>query len=759
MAVRALIAGGGTGGLATAIALRKVGIEPLVLEQASAFTAIGAGLGLYANAMKALTYLGADAYWRQTAAPIDVAEQRGLGDDALITASSLDLQAAKYGERYICGHRADLMASLLRALPPECVRTGSRVVAFEETASDVRVELAGGEELRGDLLVGADGLRSRIRTLLMGEREARATGVVVWRGLIPRAIVPERYDAKIMSWLGPHRHALLYPLRQAGHPDSVYSLSAFVPATEVHRESWTASGDLADLHASLADASPAIHELLGLMDQSLITGIYFRDPLETWGSDRVVLLGDAAHPAPPSAGQGAGMALEDAVMLAACLRRAGAGHEPAALREYAFRRRPRTTRMLLSSRVNLSNSQTSDPVQVRARDGYYRGLRRLSPAGPPMQEWLLGHDPVAAAEQSPAEFGRSLVVPGSPMRRPESRRAYHLWRGALTGEQRAAGWLGERRGYAEFLPRALSRAAGDGPAATLSCDGTQALRVGRPGPDGPAVLHLHGGGYVMGSAELAAPLAGRLAAAVGGWSLVPDYRLAPEYPFPAALHDALAAYRWLARECPRAPILVSGECAGGGLALALALALRDAADPAIPRPAGVHVVSPFCDLAPSAESLDAADADPWLNRIALLQLAACYIHDADPGDALVSPARADLAGLPPLLIQAAEPEALFPAARLLADRARAAGVPVTFSPVADSVHSFILFDFLPEAGRAVAEFAAWAGKGTVRSGKSRSFLSNGPWFHLVVNRLARPAGSRSTGRSAGTARPRRRACA
>jgi salicylate hydroxylase len=716
--VRVLIAGGGTGGLAAAIALRKAGIEPLVLEQAPAFTAIGAGLGLYANAMKALTYLGADAYWRQTAAPIDVAEQRGLGDDDLITSSSLDLQAAKYGERYICGHRADLMASLLRALPPECVRTGSRVVGYEETPGDVRVELAGGEELRGDLLVGADGLRSQIRTLLMGEREARATGVVVWRGLIPRARVPERYDAKIMSWLGPHRHALLYPLRHAGHPDSVYSLSAFVPATEVHRESWTASGDLADLHASLADASPAIHELLGLMDRSLITGIYFRDPLETWGSDRVVLLGDAAHPAPPSAGQGAGMALEDAVMLAACLRRAGTGNERAALREYAFRRQPRTTRMLLSSRVNLRNSQTSDPVQVRARDGYYRGLRRLSPAGPPMQEWLLGHDPVAAAEQSPAEFERNLVVPGNPMRRSESRRAYDLWLGALTGEHRAAGWLGERRGYAEFLRRTLPRAAGDGPTAALSCDGTPALRVGRPRPDdAPAVLHLHGGGYVMGSAELAAPLAGRLAEAVGGWSLVPDYRLAPEHPFPAALDDALAAYRWLAREYPRAPILVSGECAGGGLALALAVALRDAAEPASRRPAGVHVVSPFCDLAPPAAGHGAAaDSDPWLNRIALLQLAACYLHDTDPGEALVSPSRADLSGLPPLLIQAAEPEALFPGARRLADRARAAGVPVTFSPVADSVHSFILFDFLPEAGHAVAEFADWTGKVTVRSG-------------------------------------------
>jgi salicylate hydroxylase len=721
--VRVIIAGGGTGGLASAIALRKAGIEPLVLEQAPAFTAIGAGLGLYANAMKALTYLGADTYWRQTAARIDVSEQRGLGDDELITSSSLEPRAAKYGEPYYCGHRADLLTSLLTALPPECVRTGSRVVAFAETPRDVRVELADGEEVRGDVLIGADGLRSATRQLLMGEREARFTGVVVWRGLIPREKVPRRYDGKIMAWFGPRRHVLLYPLRHDKHPDSVYSLSAFVPATEVHRESWTASGDLADLRASLADACPALRDLLDLTDKALITGIYFRDPLESWGSDRVVLLGDAAHPAPPSAGQGAGMALEDAVMLAACLERAGTGNEQAGLREYTFRRKARTTRMLESSRVNLRNSQTSDPVQVRARNGYYRGLERLSPAGPPMQEWLLAHEPVAAAVRSPAEFEQSLAAAGNPLRRAEARRAFDLWRTALTGEHRAAGWLGERRGYAEFVRGTLHPADGSGPAATADCDGTRALRVGQvpAAADSPApvVLHLHGGGYVMGSAELAAPLARRLAEAAGGWALMPDYRLAPEHPFPAALDDTLAAYRWLAREYPRAPIIVSGEDAGGGLALSLALALRgdlapgdlapgDRREPASRLPAGLHVVSPFCDLALSADQLSpAADSDPWRGRIALIQQAACYVQDTDPAQALVSPLRADLSGLPPLLIQAAEPEALFAGAARLADRARGAGLTVTFSPVADSVHSFILFDFLPEAGRALAEFAAF----------------------------------------------------
>jgi salicylate hydroxylase len=333
-----------------------------------------------------------------------------------------------------------------------------------------------------------------------------------------------------------------------------------------------------------------------------------------------------------------------------------------------------------------------------------------------MQEWLLAHDPVTAALQSAAEFERSREVPGNPMRRPQARRAWDLWRTALTVEHRSTGWLGERAGYAEFVRRELHPAGVSGLAVGVSCDGTPALQVGRPPSDpgsrAPVVLHLHGGGYTMGSAELSVPLAARLAEAAGGWSLVPDYRLAPEHPFPAALDDVLACYRWLARQYPRAPIFVSGECAGGGLALGLALALRDAAaqgdGPGSRMPAGIHVVSPFCDLALSAENISpAADADPWLNRIALIQLAACYIHDTDPGQALVSPSRADLSGLPPLLIQAAEPEALFADAERLAASAREAGVPVTFSPVADSVHSFILFDFLPETDHSLAEFAAF----------------------------------------------------
>jgi salicylate hydroxylase len=291
------------------------------------------------------------------------------------------------------------------------------------------------------------------------------------------------------------------------------------------------------------------------------------------------------------------------------------------------------------------------------------------------------------------------------LRRAEARRAFDAWQGALTLEHRANGWLGEREGYAEFMTRecpprqALTSEA-------IDCDGVGALRVtpaAGADPHGLAVLHLHGGGYTMGSAASSTALAGRLAEALGGWALVPDYGLAPEHPFPGALEDVLCAYLWLAREHPGARIVVTGECAGGGLAISLALALRERGEA---QPSAIHVVSPFCDLAVSERGFDFESAtDPWLDRVFAVQLAASYAQDSDVGQPLLSPLQADLSGLPPLLIHAAREESMFPAAALLAQHASAAGVELQFSPVEDSVHSFVLFDYLPEAAQALDELA------------------------------------------------------
>ena len=210
---------------------------------------------------------------------------------------------------------------------------------------------------------------------------------------------------------------------------------------------------------------------------------------------------------------------------------------------------------------------------------------------------------------------------------------------------------------------------------------------------------------MMGSARAAAAITGRLAEAVGGWGLAVDYRLAPEHPYPAALQDCLAVYRWLLKEHPGAPVLLSGECGGGGLAVSLTLWLREHGEPL---PLALHLASPLCDLTVAGESATANSAsDPWLSRDFLLALSASYLGDASALDPQLSPAFADLQGVPPILIHAAAGEVLADDAQALASAAEAAGVAVTLRLVEDTVHSFLLFDFLPESREALAEIAAF----------------------------------------------------
>jgi salicylate hydroxylase len=688
--MRVIVAGGGIGGLAAAIALAKVGLEPLVLEQGAEDREIGAGLGLAANAMKALDWLGAGDSIRASGVLTEANVWRRLDDGEHIVTTPLLAAAERFGDHYYCAHRGDLLDSLVRLVPPERLRLNSRVVGAEEAGDGVVVKLGSGEEVRGDVLVGADGLRSRVRRSLFGEEEARFTGTCTWRALIPRERIPEKFGARIEVWLGPNRHAMLYPVRR-----DLFNLSGFVPAEEVHREVWAPSPDVEDLQRSFAGTCDDVTGLFDLAEIALITPIYFRDPLDSWGAERIVLLGDAAHPSPPSAGMGAAMALEDAVVLALCLERHGVD----GLAEYARLRMARTRRMLVASRNNLAFFNEPDPLQMRARNGRVQGLARLDPAGETGTGWLYEYDAATALDTPPP------AASARPFRRPEAERAAGLWRSALTLEHRARLWRGEREGYEEFLLRVCP------PPASLaveevSCDGVPGLLVAQPGAvDGPAVLHLHGGGYVVGSARGSVELAARLAASLGGPALTIDYRLAPEHPYPAALEDALCAYRWLAGRADE--IVVSGECAGGALAVSLGVALCDAGNRL---PVAIHAVSPFCDLTVTNGSIEANEAsDPWLNKPLLRLAAASYLHDADPLTPLVSPAHADLRGLPPLLLHAAAEEVLLDDALALARAAEDAGVDVRLRVVDDSVHSFVLFGFLPEAAEALAELAQIAG--------------------------------------------------
>jgi len=200
----------------------------------------------------------------------------------------------------------------------------------------------------------------------------------------------------------------------------------------------------------------------------------------------------------------------------------------------------------------------------------------------------------------------------------------------------------------------------------VDAGGVPAERLTFPGTasdESPVVLYLHGGGFCIGSARTHRDLAARIAQAAGGEAIALDYRLAPEHPFPAAVDDALAAWRWLLREVDPRRAVVAGDSAGGGLALLLALAARDAG---LPVPAGVACLSPWTDLTLSGDSMNGAAEDPILSLGDVVGLRDAYLAGADPRQPLASPLFADLAGMPPVTIHVGTAELVLDDSRRIA---------------------------------------------------------------------------------------------
>lgn len=225
--------------------------------------------------------------------------------------------------------------------------------------------------------------------------------------------------------------------------------------------------------------------------------------------------------------------------------------------------------------------------------------------------------------------------------------------------------------------------------------------------DGPVVMYVHGGGYCIGSTTTHRPMLTHLATAMGGRVLSLDYRLAPEHPFPAALDDALAAYRWLlGTGVAPANVVVGGDSAGGGLTIAALVALRDGGDPL---PAGGVCLSPWADLTQSGSTIHSnADIDPMVRGGDLDRWAGAYAGTADVAAPLVSPLFADLAGLPPLHIEVGTAEVLLDDARRLTSRASAAGVTADLIVADDVVHVWQFFvGVVPEADEAIERIASF----------------------------------------------------
>ncbi|MHB0705176.1 FAD-dependent monooxygenase [Roseomonas mucosa] len=344
------IIGGGIGGLAAAIALHRAGREVLVFEQARRFSRVGADINLTPNAVRALDGLGIGAALREHGArPTHrVSRDWDTGTETSVLAMSGEAEA-KYGAPQLTLHRADLLRALEEALPAECIRLGQRATGIAQDAAGVHLAFADGTRATVAALVGADGIHSVVRAALFGEEQPRFTGVVAYRAVIPR----ERLDLpgldRFTKWWGPNAASQIvtFPI-SAGRETFIF---ATTPQESWREESWTTPGSVEELRAEYAGYHPEARALLAACDSVLKTALYERDPLPSWSRGRVTLLGDACHPMMPFMAQGAGMAVEDAVVLARCLHE-GMADIPAALRRYERARLARTAEIQVASRGN-----------------------------------------------------------------------------------------------------------------------------------------------------------------------------------------------------------------------------------------------------------------------------------------------------------------------------------------------------------------------------------------------------------------------
>ena len=363
---KALVIGGGIGGLAAAIGLRRAGWEVEVFEAAPEMREVGAGLSIWINALKAMDRLGL----RHLAPSAMPDGPSGFWTPAGELLSGMDAaeMRSRHGEMMAVVHRAELQAGMLDALGREHVRAGVRLVRFDQDPGGVTAIFGDGSEARGDVLIGADGIRSVVRSQLHGPEAPRYAGYTAWR-----AVVPFAHDRlKAGETIG--RGARFGRVAMAG--GRVYWF-ATQNAAEGGR---SPDGEKAELLRVFAGWHAPIPQLIAAAPEESIlrNDIHDRPPLAKWGAGRVTLLGDAAHPMTPNLGQGACQALEDAVALARALGEST--DVEAALARYEEIRRPRANRFVRQSRALGRVLQWRNPAAVGLRDALFRhALPRLQP--------------------------------------------------------------------------------------------------------------------------------------------------------------------------------------------------------------------------------------------------------------------------------------------------------------------------------------------------------------------------------------------
>jgi salicylate hydroxylase len=379
------IVGGGIGGLAAAAFLRRAGLAATVYEQAAQLREVGAGVIVAPNAARMLRKLGVFGDFAARAVRLDTGwEFRRWQDGRVLSAEDLTTRCEDlYGERTYAAHRADLLDVISRAVPAQDIRFGRRVVSLEAGGPRATLRFADGAAVTADVVIGADGIHSVIRTALAGLSPARYSGLCAYRALVPAELAPPfaRRPAQVL-WIGPGRHLVHYPVSKG----ALVNLIALGPAGQDATESWTATATLAELRAEFAGWDGRLTRLIEAAGPPGRWALLDRAPLPGWTRGRVTLLGDAAHPMFPFLAQGAAQALEDAAALARCLA-ADPADPAAALARYEALRLPRTTRLQQGSHARARTNHLPDGQEQRERDASFAGADPLA-----ANDWIYAHD-------------------------------------------------------------------------------------------------------------------------------------------------------------------------------------------------------------------------------------------------------------------------------------------------------------------------------------------------------------------------------
>jgi salicylate hydroxylase len=402
--VRVAVIGAGLGGLTAALCLADAGFgEVAVFERSTELGEVGAGIQLSPNGTRILHGLGlADALDAVAVRP-RTGDMRRWEDWSLLSTSPLgDVVAAEFGFPYYHVHRADLHRVLAAHVPAEWIRLGRRLVGLDTTArGGVVLRFADGSTATADVVIGADGIHSAVRHELLGAESPRFSGNSAWRGLVPAERVAD-LGLPVASTvvMGPGRHFVYYFVSAGRFVNWV----GVAPTETWTLESWTTPGRVDEALGDFAGWNPVVRRLIAEAGDGTDAAelyrwaLYDRDPLGRWGDGPVTLLGDAAHPMLPFMAQGACQAIEDAAVLAACLRELS---EPvAALRLYEDLRRERTARIQLAARRNETTFHLPDGPDQRERD---RSLAETSGEQTVHRNaWVFGYDAAQATASAHA---------------------------------------------------------------------------------------------------------------------------------------------------------------------------------------------------------------------------------------------------------------------------------------------------------------------------------------------------------------------